>query len=173
MVVAEAPIVVTVGLSTLVVAPPEKTLVLTVFATTLPPLARVSVAQLAPELVVAQPPRRPPASRPAAELPVVKPVPLLTMPISTAPPVWRVIAPSARVVPKRAVGAPLDVMEPPGAIVVLAKVWVELMLACGVCVSVPPPRTSALRASMMAVGVTVRVLYFSVSVPPRTSVAPV
>ena len=157
MVVAEAPMVVTVGLSTLVVEPPEKTLVLTVFATTLPPLARVSVAQLAPELVVAQPPRRPPASRPAAELPVVKPVPLLMMPISTAPPVWRVIAPSPRVVPKVAVGVPLVVMEPPGAIVVLAKVCVceAVWVPFGVCVSVPPPRTRMLRASMIAVGVVV------------------
>ena len=84
LIVWAPPMVVTVGLSTLVVEPPEKTLVLTVLATTLPPL---SVAQLAPKLVVAQPPRRPPASRPATEVAVVKPVPLLEIPKSTAPPV--------------------------------------------------------------------------------------
>ena len=155
IVTGEAPMVVTDGLSTLVVAPPVKTLVLTVFATTLPPL---SVAQLAPELVVAQPPRRPPPSSPAAELAVTKPVPLLTMPKSTAPPSWRVSAPSARVVPKVAVGAPLVVMEPPGAIVVLAKVWVEFVLAFGVCVSVPPPRTRTLSGLMSVVGAADSVL---------------
>ena len=157
IVTGEAPMVMTDGLSTLVVAPPVKTAVLTVFATTLPPL---SVAQLAPELVVAQPPRRPPPSRPATELAVTKPVPLLTMPKSTAPPVWRVIAPSARVVPKRAVGAPLLVMEPPGAMVVLAKVWVceAVCVVFGVCVSVPPPRTRTLSGLMSVVGAVVRVL---------------
>ena len=86
---------------------------------------------------------------------VVLPVPLLTMPKSTAPPVWRVSAPSARVVPNVAVGAPLVVTEPPGAMVVDEKVWLEVVLDFGVWVSVPPPRTRALEELMIAVGVVV------------------
>ena len=60
--------------------------------------------------------------------------------------------------PNVAVGAPLVVTEPPGAIVVEAKVWLEVVLAFGVCVSVPPPRVRLLRALMIAPGAVPRTL---------------